>query len=1275
MSAIEQIVIMHNGSAEKERAERAAASVRAGSAAPAKLQDFCRQVERYAYYALPADTPGEDMPRATAATSPPRMIFVPGRGGADICGLISYRPTANEVGEGAFFAHILLPDEPRAETAWSALDCLRLWDAPGWLREDAASLPAGLPRLSGLHELTRGDAPAVDESVLLSFLTAPSGGTFTDPHGVIAPRWRRMAPAMRQTALRRALGGLLAAASHQRGAAILAAEPGMAALLFFGVLRLLPAALRRQISFSTFEPNPERIVTTLAATWFHKPEVAEASTDALRGRGAVVSTFERHLAGKGEDSAYARLVVEKLLQGGMAAVDALLQAIPSTGASALADLELFAEAESAVAALLTPGGAASSDRWRQSPATVAYLRKRLIQEVASTGDVRGTLLALVGSPQHVVLCELFASQAAACDFLLAALPEDRAAEALAAQAIPAEAKASLLTRLLTENGRLPPGCDAMLGSAGDGAGLFDPLMPHALCRVPPDQVDRLRESLSPQGACGLAAALAAACASDPAAGEALSRAMRGVSAADVLSLFEMLGPEFFEKYPQDEPLMHARLAETLAALPEEPASFSKRLNLLAAAERLLASEEQREAVTAWVRARRAMIEIGSLQKKGGWFARAEAERLEAACRTMAESVHFAWPANEQDGAPGVAGRVQRLSDLGCSLLGGPFLPRDSRRNQILWRKIALALEQGSWPSNGLARRSALGGKGSQPPLAAVAVIAVSLVAICVALYYLNPWQSSPPVAATTAQNTAASPRDPQPPASNAPQEPSRPVKQNDTPEAMTPPSSAGGSAKADQTAKQPADASAVPPGGATPEATKDAPDGPDAAPSAKADPAVADDPQWLAAARRFAAAHRGCVVEGVELDQGAYLLPVGALEVADPPSKLSLGAGWIKFDGQLYKFGSDFEQQQPTASHQLPEFAKKLGFASFTLSIEARDSGVWILGRGEQQQVDQTAVARVKDQIDKLKTRQNRLMGRKTEWDKLMLRPDSEEKESRAAAMRAALIDEAELSVPPQPEPPDRSDERFAKENDADGSLFREAQREYERLSEERRQALLSVPEAAWKAIKTMGDEIKTLDAKITQLNAETRLGNDQAARVWKAARPTLAAIIYQSTVKAADPAEATGLGAPRPETPQGETFAPIPGAFKVDAGKGGYRPENPYIAKLRFQIVGGQPKWVHDGAVVNVAIREHTDEGEVRNAQVIEITKTKEHLVLAGTKRVELRYEFIPNHRVGEAGAAGATDWQAIEPVLSGDVWTVKFEPEKNAFDPMRPKGDGKGR
>ena len=69
-------------------------------------------------------------------------------------------------------------------------------------------------------------------------------------------------------------------------------EPEVAALLFYGVGRLIPPGkLREAVSVSTFEASTDRLTTVLAATTFCNPPAAEFRAEALRGRGLAINTF------------------------------------------------------------------------------------------------------------------------------------------------------------------------------------------------------------------------------------------------------------------------------------------------------------------------------------------------------------------------------------------------------------------------------------------------------------------------------------------------------------------------------------------------------------------------------------------------------------------------------------------------------------------------------------------------------------------------------------------------------------------------------------------------------------------------------------------------------------------------------------------------------------------------------------------------------------------------------------------------------------------------
>ena len=176
MADIHQIYITHctHGSSALERREGELAhrmlgySARAGSLDASELRRCYRQIERYVYYYLPRDTPGEQKLCQTAATAPRRLVYLPGDE-LQIVGQVCYRPTDSDGRPGSYFAHVLFRDLRDGAPAWSAVDCLRLWHAPGWVEEDSPRHPFRLPPLPTLDSFLAGQRSAIDDQVLSEF--------------------------------------------------------------------------------------------------------------------------------------------------------------------------------------------------------------------------------------------------------------------------------------------------------------------------------------------------------------------------------------------------------------------------------------------------------------------------------------------------------------------------------------------------------------------------------------------------------------------------------------------------------------------------------------------------------------------------------------------------------------------------------------------------------------------------------------------------------------------------------------------------------------------------------------------------------------------------------------------------------------------------------------------------------------------------------------------------------------------------------------------------
>ena len=307
-------------------------SVRASSIGEAdhgRLRQLFRTVERLLSYELPRDTPAEKKTSLDAVTAPRRLIFLPNLNACQIVGQISYRSHDTAGRPGSYFADIVVGEVgrpgadragqrlPATEGRWSPMECLELWSAPhheGKLQRDwwcdseerlaeqtAESSGTPFAPTSGLADLRKDSEACINYEVFLSFLNSPPDGEFPDRGRIIPPRWRQMPVEDRRSLVANLLQATIDLLINRgRGNVVVAVEPSVAALLFYGVCRLLPESLTLHsdqapgISFSTYESFPERSMTNLVATTFFD---IEKPTNDLQSevyqRGFACNTFRQ----------------------------------------------------------------------------------------------------------------------------------------------------------------------------------------------------------------------------------------------------------------------------------------------------------------------------------------------------------------------------------------------------------------------------------------------------------------------------------------------------------------------------------------------------------------------------------------------------------------------------------------------------------------------------------------------------------------------------------------------------------------------------------------------------------------------------------------------------------------------------------------------------------------------------------------------------------------------------------------------------------------------
>ncbi len=406
-------------------------SARASSYSQADLRRHFRTIERFLYYYLPKDTPPDKKQSLTPQAAPHRLFFCPAVSGLQALGHITYRQTDCAGRVGSYFGHVLTADANGTGGPWDVIECLQLWNAPGWVLEDSPAFSYDLPPLPALSSLRSGSDRPLDERVLWSFLNTPPGGSFHAPDAKLIPdRWRQMPVADRQRFFRLALTGYLEAASQPRESLLLLAEPPIAVLFFYGIARLLPAELRTALSFSTFEATADRLITALAALTFDDERAGGDVPDERYKRGFVVNTWRADRASplRYTQGRYADLLLSPLV--GRADTDAanlaesidhILARFQAVGVTQAAELEPLARAHAAVRQIFEPGaGPPPDDSWQKSPPQRAYVMKAVRQQLRGTPNA-ALLDRLLKSPEHLPL--IF-------EFALSAAGEDDCAESL-----------------------------------------------------------------------------------------------------------------------------------------------------------------------------------------------------------------------------------------------------------------------------------------------------------------------------------------------------------------------------------------------------------------------------------------------------------------------------------------------------------------------------------------------------------------------------------------------------------------------------------------------------------------------------------------------------------------------------------------------------------------------------------------------------------------------------------------------------------------------------
>ncbi len=740
--------------------ERTSFQAKAGSLNEEDLQQCSRQIAPYvAGSSAPSAEPDRDDAVAEACAWD-RLFFFPKVEDFQLIGHTCYPASRNEGSAGGCISHVLLrrlrlecppeqgksdarqaaepPSEvedtalaesaagqastataDRAEPTWSVLDGLRLWGARGWIGSDSPDLPRQLPSLNCLSELLAGAQPAITDEVLLSFLKEPGDSpAFVDATGVIPARWRGMEPERRRRWFTRVLCRFLQPDHEPRRSLMVVAEPAVAALMFYGIARLLPAGpLREEISFSTFESDPGSARGSLVATWPSGP-AAWDGVEQSSWSGVVVNTLDDLPAEEGEQvENYARCVVADLCERGWEAVDDELAALAAEGVVRCGQLESLMSVEHAVTTLLEQG-TLPNENWRSSAAAMSYLRRELVRRVVAMEDPKEGLKAVAGGPAHLAVIDFLTAKPfvpetrKALQVLIRELPPQKLLGLLKLSGVSDDDKVLVLMRHIHGTGELPPGCEFLWDDfAAPSEGPRRPgavFMGWVIAKLPPKDLKKFCHHIPRDCEPGFVGNVFRLHKHNKIKLESVSAVVRGIDESAVYRFLKGQGSDFLRSYPKEETGLGERLAELLASLPRHPQEFRPMLDLILAGKRLLPDDQHREAAEAWDACRELIPKISKLQDaETGVNASMRIATLVNHCRDLAKAADQAMLLESVDQHMTWTQKRQALLRIAQEMLGGvPLLLKGPWEHEAILDRISTQFHHHRWPTEPLKKDAA-----------------------------------------------------------------------------------------------------------------------------------------------------------------------------------------------------------------------------------------------------------------------------------------------------------------------------------------------------------------------------------------------------------------------------------------------------------------------------------------------------------------------------------------------------------------------------------------
>ncbi|MDO4557895.1 MAG: hypothetical protein Q4C47_02910, partial [Planctomycetia bacterium] len=553
--------------------------------------------------------------------------------------------------------------EEMEELEWDPAVALRLLRAHNWMDADQA-----LTSYTSLPGFLGSETPAIADDVFRNFLICDGEDPlFDDPGDIIPDRWRGMDPQIRRQFFEVILTRFLRVYTEQTVAngsqpepptIGVVVEPAIAALFFYGVVRLIPEGpIRQSISFSTMEPTTIRLAATtsgdgicrMLAFWSRDTtELRKTLAERIRNMKnretfSIVDTLAAKPPVAGKPSVYVESQVRRLCEQGWAALLPRISGIEPMKPTTLSQLETAMLVERAVSSLLNRG-LFPGDQWRRSPQAMGRFRKELLRRLENSPEPALAFRTIDGGPSHLLTLELIVAKEYPegirpfVEYLVERVPPDRMLQLFRRSSVSNDDKIRMLVRHIHDHeGTLPPGFEFLWEDWCRFATDRQPtptalIMARVLRKLEPEDVGRLMKACPHGRLMGFGESVMALYRQNRLRRHSVAAMWMAMDESTFARVLRQKGCDFIRTYPKEEHGFGRRLEKLILTLPQYPEEFSERLQWLQAGQHYL-GEDYQTAVESWSLFASLVQKVSRLQKPDA------APNQEARIRMLVSATH------------------------------------------------------------------------------------------------------------------------------------------------------------------------------------------------------------------------------------------------------------------------------------------------------------------------------------------------------------------------------------------------------------------------------------------------------------------------------------------------------------------------------------------------------------------------------------------------------------------------------------------------------------